>query len=97
MPDLEEIKKLIQSRKKDLRVRYGVKAIGIFGSYVRGEQAEGSDIDVLVELEKPIGFFRFLELEEHLESITGLKVDLVTRKALKPAIGKHILDELVAI
>jgi len=97
MQSINEIKEIIQEHKKDLRDKYGVEMIGIFGSYVRGEQAEDSDIDVLVELENPIGFFRFLELEEHLEKITGLKVDLVTKKALKPVMGKYILDELVAI
>ena len=61
-----------------------MKNIGLFGSYVRGEQSNQSDLDVLVELERPIGFFKFLGLEEYLECLLGLKVDLVTRKALKP-------------
>ncbi len=97
MRSINEIKESIRSHKKNLQDTYGVRTIGIFGSYVRGEQTEGSDIDVLVELEKPIGFFKFLELEEKLEEITGLKVYLVTKKALKPVIGKYILNELVAI
>lgn len=97
MNSINEIKEILQSHKKNLQDTYGIRTIGIFGSYVRGEQTEGSDIDVLVELEKPIGFFKFLELEEHLGKITGLKVDLVTKKALKPMIGKYILNELVAI
>ncbi|HDH51578.1 MAG TPA: nucleotidyltransferase [Nitrospirae bacterium] len=97
MADITEIKALIQKQKKGLRDRYGVMTIGIFGSYARGEHGAESDIDVLVEFEKPIGFFKFLELEEYLEKITGLKVDLVTKKALKPTIGKYILEELVAI
>ncbi len=97
MESLEEIKKKIQKHKKELVKNYGVKEIGIFGSYVRGEQAENSDVDVLVELEKPIGFFKFLELEEYLVKIIGLKVDLVTKKALKPTIGKYILEELVSV
>ncbi len=97
MESLEEIKKKIQKHKKELVKNYGVREIGIFGSYVRGEQAENSDVDVLVELEKPIGFFKFLELEEHLVKIIGLKVDLVTKKALKPTIGKYILEELVSV
>lgn len=97
MKSISEIRETIQRHKEDLQEKYGVKAIGIFGSYVRGDQTEGSDVDILVELEKPIGFFRFLELEEYLEKITGLNVDLVTKKALKPTIGKYILEELVAI
>ena len=56
MKALEEIKELIKKNKDKLREQYGLKEIGIFGSYVRGEQGEESDIDILIELEKPIGF-----------------------------------------
>ncbi len=97
MTSVIEIREIIKRHKEDLQEKYGVRSIGIFGSYVRGDQTEGSDVDILVELEKPVGFFRFLELEEYLEKITGLNVDLVTKKALKPTIGKYILEELVAI
>jgi predicted nucleotidyltransferase len=97
MITLAEIKRSIHNHKGELRENYGVKDIGIFGSYVRDEQAENSDVDILVELEKPMGFFKFLELEEYLSNIIGLKVDLVTRKALKPVIGKYILEELVGV
>jgi predicted nucleotidyltransferase len=92
-----DIKSIIQQHRSELKDRYFVQEIGIFGSYVRGEQSEKSDIDILVELEKPVGFFKFLELEEFLEDLLGLKVDLVTRKALKPVIGRYILDELVPV
>ncbi len=57
MHSINEIKEIIGSHKKDLQDTYGISTIGIFGSYVRGEQVEGSDIDVLVELETRIGFF----------------------------------------
>lgn len=97
MKSISEIKRIIQRHKDDLQEKYGVESIGIFGSYVRGDQSEDSDVDVLVELKKPIGFFKFLDLEKYLENITGLNVDLVTKKALKPTIGKYILKELVAI
>ncbi len=62
---------------------------------MRGEEKEDSDVDLLVEFEKPIGFFKFLELEEYLSGLIGRKVDLVSKKALKPHIGRHILDEAV--
>lgn len=93
MKTLEEIKKFLAEHKQELRERYGVKEIGIFGSYIRGEQKERSDVDILVKFEKPIGFFKFLELEELL----SVKVDLVSNKALKPRIGKHILEEVIMI
>jgi len=97
MTTFPEIRNRLKQSKDDLQNRYGVVSLGVFGSYVRGEQKPDSDVDILVEMEKPIGFFRFIELEEHLASILGVKVDLVTKKALKPAIGSEILREVIQI
>lgn len=97
MDKVEEIKAKLLEQKPFLTEEYKVKEIGIFGSFARGEQAEESDIDILVEFSQPIGFFRFIDLEDHLSDILGLKVDLVSKKALKPNIGKNILNELVAV
>lgn len=80
-----------------IRKRYNVKSIGIFGSYVRGEADKDSDLDILVEFEEPIGLLKFIELENYLSYSTGVKVDLVSRKALKPMIGSHILKEVVNV
>ncbi len=93
----DEVKAILRKHEKELREKYGVKKIGIFGSYSRGEASEGSDLDILVEFEKPIGLFKFLELEEYLSDLVGVKVDLVSKKALKPHIGKRILEEVVMI
>ena len=68
--------------------------IGVFGSYVRGEQNEASDLDILVELEKPVGFVKFLKLENALSQLLDIRVEMVTRKALKPHIGERILQEV---
>ncbi|MFV9629836.1 MAG: nucleotidyltransferase family protein [Methanosarcinales archaeon] len=78
-----------------LKKEYKVKTIGIFGSYARDEQTETSDIDVLVEFEGPVGFFKFMKLEDHLSEKLGVKVDLVTPDALKPLIKSNILQETV--
>jgi len=94
---LDEIKEIIKKHKKELKREYGVKKIGVFGSFVRGEAKGESDIDILVEFEKPIGFFKFLELEEYLSDLIGEKVDLVSKKALKPHIGRYILEEVVMV
>ncbi|VUT28166.1 MAG: Nucleotidyltransferase domain protein [Candidatus Syntrophoarchaeum sp. GoM_oil] len=93
--DIEEIKKKILP----ILQRYGVKRVGLFGSYVRGEQREGSDIDILVEFypDAEMDLITFVELEEHLSDLLGLKVDLVMKSALKPRIGKRILKEVVYI
>jgi predicted nucleotidyltransferase len=94
---LIEIMEILKKHQKELKAEFGVEKIGLFGSYLRGEANEESDLDILVEFEKPIGFFKFLELEEYLSDLTGLKVDLVSKKALKPHIGKYILEEVVTV
>lgn len=97
MKSIREVEKILERLKPVLSDRFNVRGIGIFGSYVRGEQGENSDIDVLVEFSEPVGFFLFLDLEEYLTEQLGIQVDLVSRKALKPRIGKHILEELVTV
>ena len=94
---LDVIKKTLKRHKKELEGRYGVKQIGVFGSYVRGEQKGGSDLDILVEFEPDaeMDLIKFVELEEYLSELLGVKVDLVTKSALKPRIGKRILQEVV--
>jgi hypothetical protein len=85
--------------KTELKRKFKVKTIGVFGSYVRGEQKQGSDVDILVEFSEDaeIGFFKFLDLEEFLSRKLGVKVDLVTKNALKPYIGERILQEVVMV
>ncbi|MEM1562099.1 MAG: nucleotidyltransferase family protein [Candidatus Bathyarchaeia archaeon] len=95
MRSLEEIKKVLTEHKGELRERFKVKEIGIFGSFVRGEQGKRSDIDILVEFEEPPSLFEFMDLEDYLSKMLGLKVDLVTREALKPKIRERILREVV--
>jgi len=94
MITFDEIKELLQRHKETFREQYGLKEIGIFGSYVRGEQGTESDLDILIELEKPIGFVRFIRLENALSQLLGVRVEIVTKKALKPYIGKRILEEV---
>jgi hypothetical protein len=97
MKKLSEIKDIIKQHRKELEERFRVKEIGVFGSYVRGEEKKRSDIDILVEFKEPIGLFEFMDLEEYLEKLFGTKVDLVSKKALKPRIGEYILKEVVYI
>ena len=93
----EEILKILRKELPYLREKFNVKSIGIFGSYVRDEQKDRSDVDVLVEFSRPIGFFRFTELEEYLSKKLGVKVDLVTPDALKPMIKPQIIREVVYV
>jgi hypothetical protein len=77
--------------------KYKVKTIGVFGSYVRGEQKKKSDVDVLVEFHEPISLLEFVALERELSERIGKKVDLVMKTVLKPRIGENILKEVVYI
>jgi hypothetical protein len=95
MVRLEEIKKLVNENKRILEERYKIKTIGLFGSLSRGELQPKSDIDVLVEFYDTPDLFEFMRLEEYLGSLFGRKVDLVSKKALKPIIKEEILKETV--
>ena len=81
----------------ELRERHGVSSLGIFGSFVRGEHRKGSDLDVLVEFDRPIGLFEFVAVERYISELLGVEVDLVMRDALKRRIGSAILDEVVLL
>ncbi len=79
---VEEIKALIKAREGELRARFGVKRIGIFGSYARGEASPESDVDLLVEFERPIGW-EIVDLHDYLEELLGMKVDLVSKRGVE--------------
>jgi uncharacterized protein len=89
-----DIIKTLKKHEKEIREKYKVKKIGVFGSYVRGDIKETSDIDVLVEFERPIGW-EFFDIKEFLEEILGKDVDLVTVGALKPQLKDRVLKEVV--
>lgn len=95
MKAIEEIKQLFNEQMPILRERYGVKEIGIFGSYLRGKPRKNSDLDLLVEFDKSIDLLQFINLENYLSDISGIKVELVMKDVLKKRIGKHILKEAV--
>jgi len=99
MKTLEEIKNILSKHKGELREKYKVKEIGIFGSFIRGEQKKNSDVDVLVEFEKSasLSLLDFIRLENYLSDVLGIKVDLVEKHTLKPRIGKHVLEEVVTV
>lgn len=77
-----------------LKEKYKLKSIGVFGSYVRNAQREGSDVDILVSFSEKPGFFKYIELENYLSDALQAKVDLVMQEALKPNIGRRILKEV---
>lgn len=79
--------------KPELYEKYAVKEIGLFGSFSDDSYSEDSDIDIIVELERPIGW-KFFTLEIYLEKIFGRKIDLVTKSALKEQIKDRILEQV---
>ncbi len=97
MANIEIIKNILIEHKDELKEKYSVKDIGIFGSYVRGEQKDTSDIDILVDYEEVPGLFEFVRLKNYLSDLLSMQVDLVMKTALKPSIGRHILDEVVMV
>jgi len=96
---LAEIKQILRQQKPYLAEKYGVTELGVFGSYVRGEQRPGSDIDILIELERPpkIGLMGLVGLELYLSEVLGQKVDVAIKKNLRKRIGQRILSEVVPI
>jgi predicted nucleotidyltransferase len=90
----KEIIDIIRSIRPEMESRYGVKRLGLFGSYVRERQRQKSDIDILVTFSRDIDLFDFLDFREYLEGRLHSKVDLVMESALKPTIGRHILAEV---
>ena len=96
MKTIEEIKKILVEHKEELRGKYCIIEIGIFGSYIRDEQHITSDMDILIEFEEDakISLLEFVRIENYLCDLLGVKVDLVEKSALKPSIGKHILKEV---
>ena len=92
-----KIENILRKHKQELKKRFKLKKIGIFGSYVRDKQGKRSDVDILVEFKEPVSLLEFVAIERHLSELIGKKVDLVMKSALKPRIGKHILKEVMYI
>jgi uncharacterized protein len=93
MTSLAEIQGTLKNNKERLMKKYGLNFLAIFGSYGRGQQTEESDIDILVEFQKPIGI-EFIDLANELEKLLKIKVDLVSKKGVRPQYLKQIEQEL---
>lgn len=94
--DLETISTQLKQHQAKLN-QQGVKSLAVFGSLVRGETTPASDIDMLVEFNRPVGLFEFIRLKSYLEELTGRRVDLVTKDALRPEMRVEILSEAVHV
>lgn len=97
MPFINEINEILKEHKEELYRKYRVKEIGVFGSFIRGEQKKRSDLDILVEFEEVPDLLKFIELERYLSRLLKKKVDLVEKTALRPKLKELILNEVVYI
>lgn len=96
MKTFEQFKAILAVQKPELMKKYHLKKLGFFGSYVRGDETQSSDLDIMVDFEKPIGL-DFVTLADELESILGVKVDLVSVNAVKPRMMESIKKELLYV
>ena len=92
----EEILRILQEEKPELIRRYGLKRLALFGSYARDDQREGSDVDVMVEVEPSIGL-RFVEMADRIEDALGIRTEVVSRRAIKPRYWDVIKEDLIDV
>jgi predicted nucleotidyltransferase len=95
--NVEEIRSLLAPHGRHLADEYGVSSLSLFGSTVRGDATAASDIDMLVEFNRPTGYLGLVALQEHLEVLLGREVDLGTLRALKPRIRAHVRQEMARV
>jgi uncharacterized protein len=95
--DATYFSQIIRQHLQKLTQEYNISYLGIFGSYIRDEQKEDSDLDILVEFSKVPDLFEFIGLKQELSEILGVEVDLVMKDGLKSGIGKSILEEVIQV
>lgn len=91
---LNDIKFTLAQLKPELHERFGVSEIGVFGSWVRGEQHQNSDIDLLVDFDRSVNLFDIMELQFFLEEKFATNIDVAPRDSLRKYIGQHIISEV---
>ncbi len=87
----------LRGQNAELKQQFGVKALSLFGSAARDEATSASDVDLLVEFDRPVGYFGLFALQDHLEKLLGCPVDLGTPASLKPRIREHVMGELIRV
>ena len=89
----DDVLRILGAHRDELREKFGVKSLALFGSAVRSEATGTSDVDLLVEFDRPIGLLHLIATEQHLEDLLGTKVDLVLRRAVLPDLKDRIFSE----
>ena len=96
MKTLEEVKSILLLNKSQFCIKYGLTELAVFGSYSRNDQTEQSDIDIIVDFDRPIGL-EFIELAVELENLLDTKVDLVSKNGIKPRYFESVKEGLVYV
>ncbi|CAK8712906.1 hypothetical protein GMJAKD_02170 [Candidatus Electrothrix aarhusensis] len=89
----EKISAILKEKYPYLHSEYGVKRLGLFGSYAKGEQTEASDVDIVAEFEKPIGL-KFIEFAEYIEKVLGKKADILTPEGVRQITAKRVVRDI---
>jgi predicted nucleotidyltransferase len=97
MMERDAILDALRDALPELRRLWPIRTLALFGSVARGDAGVASDVDLLVEFDRPVTLSSFLALEVRLSELTGRRVDLVSRPSLKPFIGQHVLREAVSV
>jgi predicted nucleotidyltransferase len=95
----KDVIRVLKEHRHELAERFGVKSLALFGSVVRDESTDRSDVDLLVEFDdRPMTLFHLAQLQQHLEDLLGVeRVDLVMRDSIYPALRENILREAVDV
>ena len=97
MRKIDKVRKILAEHRDELRREYKIIEMGIFGSYIRGEQKRKSDIDILVKFDEPVSLLGWVGAENYLTDLLGIKVDLVPKEDVRPELKKRILKEVVYV
>jgi predicted nucleotidyltransferase len=97
MKSLSEIQAILREHAPELRERYGITNLAVFGSVVRGEAREESDIDILADFQRSIGLLALCSAENRLIDLLGAEVDLIPRDGVRPELKERIYAEAVAV
>jgi hypothetical protein len=93
----DQVLETLRDNLRDLREKYGVRSLTLFGSLARGEATDTSDVDLLVEFERPTGYFGLVRLQIFLQELLGREVDLATPASLRPEMRRRVEEEAVLV
>lgn len=93
----DAVLQLLKQKNAEMERKFGVKSLLLFGSVARGEATAASDVDLLVEFNRPVGYFGLFALQDYLETLLGCRVDLGTPDSLKPYIRERVMGELIRV